>query len=82
MSVRALAIAIPAALIGLGILAASASASTSGPTAAAAHTVAWNVQKERVGNYGTHRQSATKRKSRFSGFGFRGDGFRNSGKYQ
>ena len=84
MSVRTLALTIPAALLALGLVATAASASVqTGPAVSApAHGQVWNVQKVKVGYVRKHRQSATKRKSRFSGFGFRGDGFRNSGKYQ
>ncbi len=84
MTVRTLAIAIPAAMIALGVIAASASAAGLSPSAAPAvsHSEAWNVDKAKVGYEKKRRRSGWKRKSRFSGFGFRGDGFRFSGKYK
>ena len=84
MSFRTLALTVPAAMLAMGIVATAANASTQTSAAAAApsHSYVWNVQKAKVGYVRKHRQSATKRKSRFSGFGFRGDGFRNSGQYQ
>ena len=84
MSVRKLALTIPAAMLALGFVATAASASSQAMSSvtAPAYAQVWNVQKAKVGYARKHRQSATKRKSRFSGFGFRGDGFRASGTYQ
>ncbi|MEM7430170.1 MAG: hypothetical protein AAF441_29260 [Pseudomonadota bacterium] len=85
MTVRTLAIALPAALIALGLVATAASAGA--PHGAAAHAItahadAWGIEKTKVGYKKKRGYVAPKRKGRFSGFGFRGDGFRTSGQYK
>ena len=81
---------LPAAFIAMGAVAVAASSANASPLAAhattavtadaSAHADAWGVTKLRVGT--KKRRHTVRRKSgRFSGFGFRGDGFRTSGKY-
>ena len=84
MSVRTLAIALPAAMFALGIIASAASASSQISTSSSivSHGTAWGLDKVQVGHKAKHRRSSRKRLDRFSGFGFRGDGFRTSGQYQ
>ena len=84
MSVRTLAIAIPTALITLGFVAAASANTLHSPASAPTvfHSEAWGIDKVTVGYKKKRAYSTWKRKSRFSGFGFRGDGFRTSGKYK
>ncbi len=85
MSIRTLFVAVPAAFLALGIMAMSTSSSFatdnvhddyalhSGHAAAVAvHGLEIAHKKRKHVNFNSRR---------FSGFGFRGDGFRTSGKY-
>ncbi len=84
MSVRILAVTVPAALIALGLVASSTAATSqiSPEAPAVSRSDAWAIEKAKVGYKKKRRRSAWKRKGRFSGFGFRGDGFRTSGQNQ
>ena len=84
MSVRTLAIAMPVAMFALGVIASTASAASpySTPAPSLSHSAAWNLDKVEIGHKKKQRQTSRKRLGRFSGFGFRGDGFRTSGQYQ
>ena len=85
MSFRALSLSIPAAFLALGVIAMSTSASFATDNArddyASAHHHAINFQA--AGFHAGHKKKKRRVHSsdRFSGFGFRGDGFRTSGKY-
>ena len=82
---------LPAAFIAIGAVAVATSSANASPLTGHApavvgidanvHADAWGVTKLRVGT--KKRRYTVRRKSdRFSGFGFRGDGFRTSGKYK
>lgn len=87
MSIRTIKTALPAAALALGLAAMTASPSfatdnarddyvTGAPSYSAGFTVTNQF-------YNKKRQHVTRRANdRFSGFGFRGDGFKNSGQYQ
>ncbi len=85
MSIRMLSLSIPAAFLALGVVALSASASFATDNArddyASAPSHAVNFQA--AGFHAGHKQKQRRVRSsdRYSGFGFRGDGFRTSGKY-
>ena len=87
MSIRMLTVSLPAAFLALGVVALSTSASHATDNArddyaSTAHYTAGysfvnrEVSKRKKKHHFTRRSS-----DRFSGFGFRGDGFRFSGKY-
>ena len=89
--------ALPVAVIALGVTAVAAAASdranildraeqpvigtTHDAALNAAHVNGFNVDRQEVGYKKKRRHSTKRRTSRFGGFGFRGDGFRTSGRY-
>ncbi len=88
MSIRMLSLSLPAAFLALGVVALSTSASYATDnarddyaTASFTNTAGFSLNKQHYAK--KKRYHATRKASgRFSGFGFRGDGFRTSGKYQ
>ena len=86
MSIRKLALSIPAAFLSLGVVALSASASHATDNArddyvnASSHVVPFTVTAHTYAKKKRHNLSR-RSSDRYSGFGFRGDGFRFSGKY-
>ncbi len=88
MSIRMLALSLPAAFLALGVVAFSTSASYATDnarddyaTASYAHTAGFALNTQHYAKKKRHHVTR-KASGRFSGFGFRGDGFRTSGKYQ
>ncbi len=85
MSIRALSISIPAAFLALGMIALSSSSSYATDNArddyasTVNHVASFTVQGLEVAH--KKRKHTSHRSDRYSGFGFRGDGFRTSGKY-
>lgn len=85
MSIRMLTVSIPAAFLALGLVALSTSSSFATDNArddyasAPSHAVNFHTAGFNAGHKKKHRR--VRSSDRFSGFGFRGDGFRFSGKY-
>ncbi len=85
MSIRALSLSIPAAFLALGVIAMSTSASFATDNArddyasAPSHTINVHAAGFHAGHKAKKR--LVRSSDRYSGFGFRGDGFRTSGKY-
>lgn len=88
MSIRMLSLSLPAAFLALGVVAFSTSASYATDNARDDYATASFVQTAgfslNTPHYANKKRHHTSRKSsgRFSGFGFRGDGFRTSGQYK
>lgn len=86
MSIRFLSLSIPAAFLALGVIALSASSSHATDNARDDHATSVSHGanfNSTVGFTVAHpkKQHMVRSSKRFSGFGFRGDGFRTSGKY-
>ncbi len=85
MSIRMLSLSLPAAFLALGVIAMSTSASFAADNArddyasAPSHTV--NIHSAGFRADHKRKQRRVRSSDRYSGFGFRGDGFRTSGKY-
>ncbi|NNF77913.1 MAG: hypothetical protein HKN05_07770 [Rhizobiales bacterium] len=85
MSIRMLSLSTPAAFLALGVIALSTSSSYATDNArddyasAPSHAANFHAAGYTVGHKKKHRRVHSS--GRFSGFGFRGDGFRTSGKY-
>ncbi|MCP5083402.1 MAG: hypothetical protein GY948_17085 [Alphaproteobacteria bacterium] len=85
MSIRMLSLSIPAAFLALGVVALSTSSSFATDNArddyasTANRSVNFHATGFTVGHKKKHRR--VRSSDRYSGFGFRGDGFRTSDKY-
>lgn len=86
MSIRMIALSIPAAFLALGVIALSASSSYATDNARDDHASSVSHVDNFNSTAGFHvahqkKQHRVQNPKRYSGFGFRGDGFRTSGKY-